>query len=256
MQQVSQQQVRIERNVDYMISFAVFDDEKESREKIKKTIDKLFMRSTIEYEVEEFSCYDKSFEAFMNQSALKIYILDVEIANGISGIDVARKIRKNDWNSIIIMLTSHTDLGYDVLKAKIMLLAFISKYDECEKQLMSAIKTAIRIIGNKKSITFETSGIFHRVYLDDILYISKDTVDRKCVITTTYEEYAVSKTLNQMLEEIDERFYLSHRSCLVNTDRIKTIDWKQNVIYFEQNKATNLISRDKKKGLKEVVSLG
>lgn len=239
-----------------MISFAVCDDEKEFRKKVVKTIDKIFMKNTIDYEVTEFSGYDKNFENFINQPmASKIYILDIEVDNSISGIDIARKIRKNDWNSIIIMVTSHADMGYDALKAQIMLLAFISKYDECEKNLITVLKKAVSRIDNKKVLIFETNGISHRIYLDDILYVTKDTVDRKCIIKTTYSEFAVNRTMNQMIEDLDGRFFLSHRSCLVNTEKIKQIDWKQNIIYFDQNNCIDLLARDKKKGLKEFVSI-
>lgn len=239
-----------------MISFAVCDDEKEFRRKVVKSIDKLFMKNSIDYTIKEFSGYDSNLEDFIYQPITsKIYVLDIEMNNGISGIDIARKIRKNDWNSIIIMVTSHADLGYDALKAQIMLLAFISKYDECEKNLNSVLKKAITMIGNKKVLMFETNGISHRIYLDDILYVTKDTVDRKCIIKTTYSEFAANRTMNQMIEELDGRFFLSHRSCLVNTDKIKKIDWKQNIIYFDQNECIDLLARDKRKGLKEFVSI-
>lgn len=238
-----------------MISFVVCDDEKEFRKKVEKTIDKLFMKNSIDYDIQEFSGYDKEFEKFIHQSITsRIYILDIEIDNGISGIDIARKIRKTDWNSIIIMVTSHADMGYDALKAQIMLLAFISKYDECEKNLSLVLKKAVAMVDNKKVLMFETNGISHRIYLDDILYVTKDTVDRKCIIKTTYSEFAVNRTMNQMIEELDGRFFLSHRSCLVNTDKIEKIDWKQNIIYFEEDECIDLLARDKKKGLKEFVS--
>lgn len=239
-----------------MISFAVCDDEKEFRKKVVKTINKVLINNSIDYKVNEFSEYDKKFEEFINQPiTYKIYILDIEMNNSVSGIDIARKIRKVDWNSIIIMVTSHADMGYDALKAQIMLLAFISKFDECEKNLITVLKKAVSKIDNKKVLIFETNGISHRIYLDDILYVTKDTVDRKCIITTTYNEFAVNRTMNQMIEELDERFFLSHRSCLVNTEKIKKIDWKQNIIYFDPDKSINLLSRDKKKGLKEFVSV-
>lgn len=239
-----------------MISFAVCDDEKEFRKKVVKTIDKIFMKNSLDYAITEFDSYNKKFENFINQPLTsKIYILDIEMNNSVSGIDIARKIRKNDWNSIIIMVTSHADLGYEALKAQIMLLAFISKYDECEKNLTSVLKKAITKVDNKKVLMFEANGISHRLYLDDILYITKDTVDRKCVIRTTYNEFAVNRTMNQMIEELDSRFYLAHRSCLVNTEKIKKIDWKQNIIYFGNDEKIDLLARDKKKGLKEIVSM-
>ena len=38
--------------------------------------------------------------------------MDIEIPGGMSGIDVARRIRTKDWNSIIILVTSHVDMGF------------------------------------------------------------------------------------------------------------------------------------------------
>ena len=240
-----------------MINFVVCDDEKEFRDKIKMVINKLFMKNNVEYKTYEFNGYSKELDNFINNSmSSKIYILDIEMKNSISGIDIARKIRKEDWNSIIIMVTSHTELGYEALKAQIMLLDFISKFDQCEKNLESILKKAVSKVDSKKTIQFKNSGITHRLYLEDILYVTKDTVDRKCVIKTTYNEFAVSKTMNEMIEDLGPGFYLSHRSCLVNTAKIKRVSWKDNIIYFNNGESIDLLARDKKKGLREYVNMG
>lgn len=240
-----------------MINFVVCDDEKEFREKTKVVINKLFMKNNVEYKTYEFSSYNKEFQNFINNTmSSKIYILDIEMKNSISGIDIARKIRKEDWNSIIIMVTSHTELGYEALKAQIMLLDFISKFDQCEKNLENVLKKAIAKVDSKKIIQFQNSGITHRLYLEDILYVTKDTVDRKCVIKTTYNEFAISKTMTEMIEELGAGFYLSHRSCLVNLEKIKKVNWKDNIIYFNNGESVDLLARDKKKGLKEYVNMG
>ena len=240
-----------------MINFIVCDDEKEFRKKTTMIIDKLFMKNNIEYKIHEFSGYNKELENFINSDiSSKIYILDIEMKNSISGIDIARKIRKNDWNSIIIMVTSHAELGYEALKAQIMLLDFISKFDNCDKNIEKILKKAIAKVDSKKVIQFQNSGITHRLYIDDILYVEKDTVDRKCIIKTTYNEFAVNKTMNEMIEELGPSFYLSHRSCLINVEKIKTVNWKDNMIYFANGDKTDLLARDKKKGLKEYVNVG
>lgn len=239
-----------------MINFVVCDDEKEFRNKISLIINKLLMKDNIEYEVHEYGTYNKDFDNFINNNmSSKIYILDIEMKNSISGIDIARKIRKNDWNSVIIMVTSHSELGYEALKAQIMLLDFISKFDECEKNLENVLKKAIAKVDSKKVIQFQNSGITHRLYLEDILYVTKDTVDRKCIIKTTYNEFAVNKTMNEMIEELGPNFYLSHRSCLVNKEKIKTVNWKDNIIYFNNGQSIDLLARDKKKGLREYVNI-
>ena len=239
-----------------MIKFVVCDDQEEFRKKISFHIDKVLLGSKVEYEIEEFSKYDKKFEKIINDEiSTKIYILDIELP-GVSGIDIARKIRKNDWNSIIIMVTAHSELGYEALKAQIMLLDFISKFDNCDKNIENVLKKAIINADKKKIVSFESMGTLYRIYIDDIIYVLKDTVDRKCIIKTTYNEVVVNKTMNEMIIELDKRFYLSHRSCLVNTDKIRKIDFKDNVIYFQNGESINLISRDRKKGLKDYVKCG
>lgn len=237
------------------MEFVICDDQKLFRSSIRKIIDKMFINNDDYYHITEFDKYDNNFQKIVKDGRTKIYILDIEIKDSISGIDIAREIRKRDWESIIILVTSHNELGYQALKAQIMLLDFISKYDDCEKNLEIALKKAISQVNSKKTITFDADGTSYIIHLDDILYIFKETVDRKCIIRTTYNEIAVSKTLNYMIKVLDDRFYLSHRSCLVNTERIRKIDWKNNVIYFDTEDHIDLLARDKKKGLKKYVGV-
>lgn len=236
------------------MEFVICDDEKVFRSNIRRVIDKVLMDQEYDYEVIEFSKFDPSFKKKIQESTHKIYILDIEIKDSISGIDIARKIRENDWESIIIFVTSHNELGYQALKARIMLLDFISKYDDFENNLESILRKSLSLINSKKTIKFDSEGTSYIIHLSDILYIEKDTVDRKCIIKTTYNEIVVNKTLNYMIQNLDDRFYLSHRSCLINTDKIRKIDWKNSVIYFESGISTSLLSRDRKKGLKKYVN--
>lgn len=237
------------------MEFVICDDEKLFRNTVKNVINNIFIKNDDYYHISEFEKYDNNFKKLINNKQAKIYILDIEIKDSISGIDIAREIRKNDWDSIIILVTSHNDMGLQALKAQIMLLDFISKYDECEKNLRIALKKAISQLNSKKTIKFESDGISYNLHLNDIVYIVKDTVERKCIIKTTYNEIIVNKTLNYMIENLDDRFYISHRSCIINTERINRIDWRNNIIYFDNNDAIDLLSRDKKKGLKEYVGI-
>ena len=53
--------------------------------------------------------------------------------------------------------------------------------------------------------------------------------------------------MTEMINEMDARFYLTHRSCIVNTEKIKSVDWKENIIYFENVESIDLLARDKKR---------
>lgn len=235
------------------MEFVVCDDERGFKDKISAVINKLYMNNDESYHIKAFNKFNEEFGRLINNGVPKIYILDIEIKNSISGIDIARKIRSVDWQSIIIFITSHSELGYEALKAQIMLLDFISKFDDFENHLEMTLKKAINYIGNTSTFKFNVDGISYIIHLNDILYISKDTVDRKCIIKTTYNEIEVNKNLSYFEGKLDDRFYMTHRSCYVNTSKIYKVDWKNNVIYFDTGDYTELLSRDKKKGLKDYV---
>lgn len=235
------------------MKFVVCDDEPIFRKNIINVINKKFMKGNEEYFICEFSKFDKNFSKCIENKVPKIYILDIEIKDSISGIDIARKIRKHDWDSVIILITSHTELGYQALKAQIMLLDFISKYDDCEKGLSESLEKAMELVKRKRVMRFDYNGVSYIVHYDDILYIERDTIDRKCIIQTVNNRIIINKSLNELFDDLNDDFYSCHRSCIVNTKNIEKVNWKDNVIYFKTNKSINLLSRDKKKGLKEYV---
>lgn len=238
-----------------MIKFVVCDDQENFRKKVSDSINAIMIKNNLEYEINEFANFDNNFDRLICDGVTsKIYLLDIELPD-ISGIDIARRIRKVDWNSIIIMITSHSELGYEALKAQIMLLDFISKFDNCQNNLNSALKKAIAQVDDKKVLHFESARISYRIYLDDIIYIVKDTMERKCIIKTTYGNVTINKTLQEVKNELDRRFYMTHRSCLVNTQKIRKVDFQKNVIFFQGGESVDLISRDRRRGLKEYVRM-
>ena len=126
-----------------MFEFIVCDDQVMFSKGIVKLIDSIFMKNSFDYTVKSFTDYNDNFEEIIKIKGSKIYILDIELNNGISGIDIARKIREYDWSSTIIMLTSHSEMGYDVLKAQIMVLDFISKFEDYKLRLTQLIEKII-----------------------------------------------------------------------------------------------------------------
>ena len=235
------------------MEFVVCDDEAVFRKNVVKIIDKLLIKNDIDYKIYEFEKYDKKFDKLIKTKNRKIYILDIETKDELSGIDIARKIRKSDWDSFIIIVTGHNELTYQAVKAKIMMLDFISKFDDCNKELTNTISKAIELMNSNKVIKINSNGVTYVVYLNDILFIERDTIDRKCIIRTSNAKIPASKNLNEFLIILDNNFYQTHRSCIVNVANISNVDWKSNIIYFDNNISIDLLSRNKKKGLKNYV---
>lgn len=232
-----------------MLDFIVCDDNESMRKSVCSIIDSVMMKNDHAYKVKSFSDYDDKFmKELENHNSYKVYILDIE-APSKSGIDIARKIRKKDKESAIIFLTGHDECGYAVLKSCTNFLTFISKFDEYEENLIKAIKEALELLHIKKVLTFVDHNVTYNITISNILYISKDTVNRKSVIVTDNNVHKTYMTINELLNKLSPYFVQSHRSCIVNKDRIEKVDKNKNLIYFDNGMKIDLLSDNYKKGL-------
>ena len=225
-----------------MINFIICDDKKEFIDEIEKTINAVMMKNNEAYEKHTYSEYNDNFINIIDKKlSWKIYILDIEVKDK-SGIDIARKIREKDIESMIIFITAYYEkYVQDILKSKFMFLDFINKQNDYKKELESTIEYALKNIKKKNIIRFKSGGIIYTLGTNDILYIWRDK-DRKCTIKTTFNVFTVSKTLLELHDMLDETFVYSHRACIVNLNRIKIYNKKEHLIVFDTGDSTDLIS--------------
>ncbi|MBR2833193.1 MAG: response regulator transcription factor [Bacilli bacterium] len=225
-----------------MINFIICDDVKKYREMIKHVIDKFMMKSDFEYKTYEYTDYDDEFLNVINtRLSYKVYILDIE-APSRTGIDVARIIRRKDKNSVIIFLTGHEELVANVSRNNFLFLSFINKFDDCENHLYETLGEALKVFDVKMKLEFKDSGVQYAIPLDDILYVTRDSIDRKCVIVTDYSVFRVNKTLGEIESELNDNFVKTHRACFVNKRRIISFDKSSRIVIFDNGSKCDLVS--------------
>lgn len=225
-----------------MINFIICDDNQEMRNNLLEIVGTFMISKNLEYKTHLYEDYDDRFIEIINrQLPFKIYILDIETPTR-TGIDVARIIRHKDEDSAIIFITGHEDLASRLLSKDITFLAFINKFDDYKNRLQINIGKAISALEKKKSLRFEDHGVFYTLPFDDILYITKDSLGRKTVIVTEYNEFRVYKSLNYFQELLDEHFIQTHRACLMNKKRIMSASKKDHLVIFDNGMKIDLIS--------------
>lgn len=114
-----------------------------------------------------------------------------------------------------------------MLQDEIMFLTFICKFDNMEKRLESAIASALKMVGVKRTIRFDDRGVLYTITLNDILYVTTSTYERKTVIVTSYNEYKTNKTFNEVCNMLTDDFKQTHRSCVVNTKLVVKVNKKR-----------------------------
>ena len=233
-----------------MINFIICDDIKQYREMVERIIDTYMMKNKIEYKTHIFQDYDNEFMKIVeSRLPFKIYILDIE-APAKSGIDIARIIRIKDVDSVLIFLTGHQELGHIVMKNDFLFLSYINKFDNCEERLTNSIDKALQIFKIKKIIRFKDNGTIYTIPQNDILYITRDSVDRKCIIVTDYNEFKVSKSLNELEEMVSDNFVKTHRACIMNKNRVLSFSKSQKQVIFDNGMTSDLVSTRFDKELK------
>lgn len=225
-----------------MINFIICDDVKQYQEKVEHIVDSYMMKNKLEYKTHVFSDYDNDFLKIVESKlSFKVYILDIETPTR-SGIDIARIIRNKDVDSVLIFLTGHQELGHVVMKDDFLFLSYINKFDDCENRLTQALDKALKMFKIKSIIRFKDNGVVYTIPQDDILYITRDSIDRKCIIVTDYNEFKVNKSLIELEEMVNDNFIKTHRACLMNTKRILSFSKSQRQVVFDNGMTSDLIS--------------
>ena len=232
-----------------MINVIICDDNKNDREKVINIVNDFMKRKELKNNNYIFDDYNKKFYNIVNKKMpLKIYLLDIETPSE-SGIDVARKIRKNDVDSVIIFLTGHEELGHIILKNDLMFLSFINKFDDFTNRLNNSLLKALDLLKTRKIIRIIDRNVTYTIDLNDILYITKDSYERRTIIKTDYNEIKVNKSLTEIINMLDDRFIQTHRSCFINNDRKVKVDKTDKIITFDNGDTIDLLSDKYKKDL-------
>lgn len=146
-----------------------------------------------------------------------ILLLDIEMAQ-MNGVELAKMIRKSNREVQIIFITGYSDYiadGYDVEA-----LNYLLKPVNPEKLLAVLDRACEKLQKNRASLLLELSDSMVRIPLYEIRYIE---VRSNYVTIHASREVTVKTTLSAVEQELDDSFFRTGRSFLVNMQYIRKI---------------------------------
>lgn len=238
-----------------MLDIVVYEDNKVFLQKNISSINLALADYDIDYRIHKYDSYCEELDTIIkNNVSKKIYILDVEV-NGVSGLEIAAKIRKYDWDSIIIIATAFDKYKNDVFYIRLMVLDFVSKYSGYESRIIDDIRLAVSIIDKQRVFTFKYNHVVYRIPYSQICYIEKEPVIKRCIIHTVNNQYRITGSINCILSHLGEPFCRTHQSCIVNLNNIRKIDLSSNTIIFKNGDKTDMLTVKMKKEVKKYVGI-
>ncbi len=224
-----------------MVRFVIVDDDRDEIVHIKSLLDEVV---TVDKEI---VCFHKLNENLKNEikntDVRKVYILDIELNDKVSGINIAKLIRDVDYENEILFITNHDGMFESVHRGVYEVFDFIEKFHDFDKRFKKDIKAIIKRNFDNKMFNYKVLSIYYR----EIMYIYTD--DRKLIIVTSNNEYTVNMTIKEILTMLDSRFRQCHKSCIVNTDHIEKKDYKNGYIILNNGMKVDYLS---KKFMKEL----
>lgn len=196
---------------------AICDDMEEDVKYISSAVNKWAEKENITVDIETFPSAESFLFRYAEQKTFDILLLDVEMPS-MNGVELAKRIRKENDAVQIIFITGYTDYiaeGYEV-SALHYLVKPLS-----ETKLFEVLNRAVlKIRKNEKSLFFSLSGEMVRIPIYEIKYLE---VQQNYVTVHSKKDYTVKKTLGEFERELDERFYRMGRSFIVNLSCIDKI---------------------------------
>ncbi|AGK96017.1 LytR/AlgR family response regulator transcription factor [Clostridium pasteurianum] len=187
-----------------------------------------------------------------------IYFLDVELNSDINGIELATIIRKYDPKGYIIFVTSHAELTLLTFEYKVQAMDYILKYNsenlkvkiiECLRAAYNNFKRLENI--EKKYISIDIGHKIVNLQPEQILFFETDK-DHRIRLHTFDENIEFYCSLKQIEIIVPPHFYKCHRSYIVNTRNIKSID-KDNLTIYMINGDKCYVSKRYMKGMQKNV---
>jgi len=227
-----------------MIKLIIVEDEEIWIKEYERIINDILFKSDKDYEIFKFKKENNELKKIIkDNSEPKIFLMDLALDSKHPGMDILREIREEDWDSEIIVLTNHDRMFETVHKEIYKTFDFIEKFDNFETRLRKDIKKIINKKHDVGKFIYNTRKISLQIYYKDIVYIYRDTIDRKLVIKTTNNEFIVALNISDILKKLDSRFKQCHRSCIYNNDRVTEKNYSNGYFITDTGEQVNMLSK-------------
>lgn len=215
-----------------MLGIIICDDDKFMLDISKKLAEQCIRKYDLDAQIVcTTTNYKEVIHFLCNNSGNYLYFLDLDFGKGnLNGVDIAKIIKEKEPLSKIVFVTSHDDMGINVLKSGVEPFGFIEKTTESNKMLTAYGKYISLAFGttiqNKSAKNNKDRKVSLQVGIDEyitlpftqILFIeSVKTISHfVCYHTIDGSSISVRDTIENVLQNLDDDFMKSHRSVIVN----------------------------------------
>ncbi len=232
-----------------MLNFIICDDDTTSVRAIEKALEKIIARKEVPSEItlatsEPQKVLEYVDHAKMTTEVTNVYILDIDLNYKITGLEIARRIRKVDTLAYIIFITGHLEFAMLTYKYKIKAFEYLTKpvsfddFSKCIADLMKDYNKLSSLMESDGNVYFpiKAGQIVHNVRINDIIYV--EASGPKVIFhtpTAIIESYTSLTLVYNALCGMSENFFRIHRTYVINLLHIKEINYYSFYVVLDNN---------------------
>lgn len=202
-----------------MLRFVLCDDNKNTLEKTSSTLESIFCNNDIDATISFATTSSSKLLEYLTENEADVIFLDIDLSNKVSGIELAKEIRKVNKYIYIIFITAHFE--YSMLAYKVKTFDFLVKPITYESLRDTVTRLHDDIYGNKNCfVKFGRSKKYIRA--NEIVYIEKDKA--KATVHTLDSTVQVYATVDEITSCLPDYFVRCNKSFIINKNRVSQVD--------------------------------
>lgn len=205
-----------------MIQIAICDDEELLLEEIKAETEDCLKKQQIFSMITTFTDSERLLYELEEGTLFDLFLLDIEMP-GISGMELAGRIREKLPEALIIFVTAHYKYAIDAYELNIF--RYVPK-NQIKERLPHAVIDAVTILENQNTEFYLVSNQnrIERIPLKNVVYIIRDGKNAAFYLEGAKEVFRVRKTLSKVYESLNpQEFVYIDRGCIINLKHLAGI---------------------------------
>ena len=227
-----------------MINYIIIDNDFNARNIYKEVIKTIMFNKNIDYTIEEYNKTQNNINKILTYDHhYKIYLIDINSYSEYYGISIAKKIREKDNLSEIIFIGSKDIIFEPIFNSVRKIYCILEKIQGLKEKLKNELNFIVNhYINQNEFFSLDSKGNM-QINTNDILYIYRETSERKTYIVTNYQKYPINLSLKDTLPKCNNNFKQIHRACIVNQNKVSLYNWNKNYFILDNGNQINMCSK-------------
>lgn len=218
-----------------MLNFVICDDNKKILNQLSHMLENIFMKHSLEGEIVLSTTSGDKLIEYIENNEFDVLILDINLHSKLTGLEIAKMVRKTNKNCYIIFTTGYFEHVLTAFKYKTF--DYICKPVSTERLEETILRLFDDAVGSKtRYIRLDNRNTI--INESEVQYIKRDGM--KIIFHTDNRDYEVYSSFAKIQDKLPNNFVRCHKSFIANVDNIIKLEPTSNLIYFENNSTCDI----------------